>query len=582
MPDTYSQPTQSTPQTVTATSLTELSAKMTKLVNEKDIAREFQRRRHPAWNEIYELYRNNKVRTNRLTQRQAVNVPLMKETIKTTIAKTDDAPSVDWKEKAGDEMKELVYQEKWDKNFKDNGLELVDIMDKKNVFLYGLSTKFLNLGKSSVTIHVLDTFDVVYDPNMNPLDVETARFIIRQNIFKRLRDVLVDTRYTQSARDKLKDWYATDKGIVQSGKNRIELERKIERLKSMGYTSTEFAYFEGGDTVVNLTEHYSEIWNSEKKSFERRVIVQADDREELCDDLLTECIGVNVWPFEPWYEDGETNDIYPDGLGDLILTPNKILNVWFSQMTENRTLKNFQMHWFDSTKEGYQPQTYEPAQGRMLPAPGNPNETIMPVEISGLDDTFDAMNFVTSMVERATGVTALEKGTPEGGQQTLGEIQILVGKSTERAKTISKFYRASWYKVAKKWDAIMQANDFPHESLYKIGGDGKVYEKKITNKDWKSTAGYEPVVASSSEQEAEEVKNIQKWLLVSKQFPQNKVLQRIAQQRQLKLLDLNASELKEVEEEQKRMESMQPVVEGQDETAALGNSIEDSLKELQL
>lgn len=558
MPDTY--PTTPT-QNPTASLLAELSLKLTKLVNEKKAGREFQERRHVTWNEIYEHYRN-KVRTNRLTQRQSVNVPLMKETIKTLLGNTDDPPSVAWKEKSGDDMKELVYGEIWDQSFRDNVVELVDIMDKKNVFLYGLSTKFLNLSPTGVTITVLDVYDVLYDPQMNPLNVETARFIVRQNIFRRLRDVLVDERYTQSSRDKLKDYYATDKGIIQSGKNREQLQKKIERLKAMGVTSNEFAYFDGGDTIVNLTEHYTELWNPDVKKFERHVVVQADDREELCDDLLIDCIGVNVWPFEPWYEDMETNDIYPDGVGDLVLTPNKILNVWFSQMAENRTLKNFQMHWFDATVEGYQPQTYEPAQGRMLPAPGNPQNTIMPVEISGLEDTFEAMNYVVNMVERATGVNSLEKGAPEQGAQTLGEIQILVGKATERAKTISKFYRISWYRTSKKWDAIMQANDFPQMTLYKTGGDGKVYPKQVKNNDWKSVAGYEPTVGSSSEQEAEEIKNLQKWSLILKQFPSNKVLARISQQRQLKLLDLTPAELKEVEDEQKQVPMIAPPADG--------------------
>ena len=81
-----------------------------KLQREKKIAREFVERRYEAWNEIYELYRN-KVRTNRLTQRQAVNIPLMKETVKTLLSKIDDPPTIEWKELGGDEQKEIVLQE---------------------------------------------------------------------------------------------------------------------------------------------------------------------------------------------------------------------------------------------------------------------------------------------------------------------------------------------------------------------------------------------------------------------------------------------------------------------------------------
>ena len=85
---------------------------MLKLKAELKSARETQIRKHDDWNENYELYRN-KVKTNRLTQRQSVNIPLMKETIKTQLAHMDESPSIDWKELGGDEQKELIYQEVW-------------------------------------------------------------------------------------------------------------------------------------------------------------------------------------------------------------------------------------------------------------------------------------------------------------------------------------------------------------------------------------------------------------------------------------------------------------------------------------
>jgi hypothetical protein len=528
------------------------SDKMLKLLNEKKAAQEFQARKHADWNENYELYRN-KVKTNRLTQRQTVNIPLMKETIKTLLSKVDDAPNVDWKEKSGDELKELIYQEIWNDAFKDENLELKDILDKKNVFLYGNSTKKLNLTKKGVCTDIMDVFDVVYDPMTNPLDIETARFIIHQNIWKPLREILVDDRYSEKGKEELKQWLATEKGLIQSAKNKEAWEKSMERMRAMGVDNNKFAIYAGGDVMVNLSEHYCNLWNKDKNKFERHVIVYADDIVELCDDLLIDCIGVDFYPFENWSEDPETNDIYPDGVADLVRVPNKVVNVWFSQQVENRTLQNFQMHWFDSTVQGYQPQTYEPGPGRMLPAPGKPSDTIMPVEINGLDETFKAIDFVTNIIERGTGATAIEKGESQTGVQTLGEVQVLVGKAQERAKTMSKFYKNSWYRLAKKWDAMMQANNFPKISLYKTGLDGKLYEKVVYNSDWKSDAGYEPTVASSSEQESDDIKSIQKFTTVLAQFPNNAALRKIFQQRELKLLDLTAAELKEVEDEEQKM-----------------------------
>ena len=530
----------------------EVSDKLTKLLNEKKSARDFQIRKHDDWNENYELYRN-KVKTNRLTQRQAVNIPLMKETIKTLLSGVDDAPTTSWKEKSGDEMKELLYQEIWEDFTRRCRVEQQDILDKKNVFLYGLSTRKLNLVPEGVDMRVLDVFDVIYDPLTDPLDIETARFIVHQNIFRPLREVLADDRYTKEGKDALKEWLASDKGIIQSGKNKEEFEKRNERIRSMGLQNEKFGIFAGGDVLVNLTEHYSECWNPKLKKFERHVCVYADDCIELLDERLEDLIGMILWPFVMWSEDPETNDVYPDGIADLVRTPNKLLNIWMSQLTENRTLQNFQMHWYDSTNQGYQPQTYEPGPGRMLPAPGDPNKTIMPVQINGLDETMNAIGFITQIVERGTGATALEKGTPESGAQTLGEVEILVGKATERAKTMSKFYRGAGYDLSKKWDALMQNNSFKKFTLYKTGRDGVMYEKIVYNSDWKSSAGYEPIVASSSEQEADQVKEIQKFGYISQQYPNNAALRKIMQSRSIKLVDLSPAEVKEIEEEEDRM-----------------------------
>jgi hypothetical protein len=212
------------------------------------------------------------------------------------------------------------------------------------------------------------------------------------------------------------------------------------------------------------------------------------------------------------------------------------------------------MHWNDATKEGYEPQTYEPGPGRMLPAPGDPNKTIMPVQINGLDETLTAIDFVTQIIERGTGAVAIDKGVNEAGAQTLGEVQILVGKAMERSLTMQKFYRGSWYELARKWANMLHANPPAKTKLYKKGQSGKLHEKVVTPDMWKSEAGYEPEVSSTSEQEMSNIKSIQKFMYVMSQFPENQALRKIAQRRQLELLDFTPDELKMVEEEQESIE----------------------------
>jgi hypothetical protein len=548
---------------------------MEKLVAEKKAGFELQKRKHDDWNENYELYRN-KVKINRLTQRQAVNIPLMKETIKTLLSKIDDAPNVDWKELNGDDFKELIYQEIWNQQMKDNNIELLDILDKKNVLLYGLSAKKLNITKDGVSIEVLDPYDVIFDPLMNAWDLDSSRFIIQQNIFRSVRDIIADERYTSEGKEELKIWIDSPAGITQGEKAREEWEKKMERLKAMGIESQDFPFFAAGDRIINLTEHHSKIWDTKKKEFIRRVIVYADDTIELLNEPLKDLIGIDFWPFIVWSEDPDISDVYPDAVADLVRTPNKVLNVWFSQLIENRTLKNFQMHWFLPVN-GYTPQTYTPGPGMMLPAPPGEdiNKVIQPVQISGLDDTLTAIQVLTNIVERGSGATAIQKGATEPGQQTLGEIEILVGKAQERTTAMAKFYRLAWYRLAKKWDSLMQANAPKFLMLSKLGREGKIVKKRIFSNDWISE--YEPIVSSSSEQEMNTTKSIQKFMFVVSQFPNNMALRKIAQKRELEMLDLTPEELKAVEKDE---EQPQLAIEEPGEAVNLQNEIDKKLQML--
>jgi len=524
---------------------------MEKLKAEKKTAREFQARRHDDWNENYELYRN-KVKTNRLTQRQTVNIPLMKETVKTLISKIDDPPVVDWKELGGDITKELIFQEVWNSDFDRLNFEGLDIQDKKSVLLYGRAFKKLNWKNGELEVRALDIYDVVVDPLTDPLDLETARYVIHQNIFRSLKEVIADERYSAKGREKLKIFLSSEEGMLLSSQNKEAYEKRSERLEAMGMRKDKIPELAAGDFLVNLSEHYTQEWNEKTKEFERRVIVYADDTIELMDDKLEELIGVEFYPLLTWAEDIETQDFWSDGPADLVRVPNKIINVWFSQLVENRTLKNFQMHWYDATVQGYSPQTYEPGPGRMLPAPGDPNKTIMPVNISGLDDTLTAIDFIIKLVERGTSATAIEKGVSERKQITLGEVQMLVGKAMERTLSMAKFYRRSWQEFAQKYYAIINENAKEKKTLYKTDRNGKLWPKIVYASDWKSKQGFKAQVRSSSEQEEEKTKGIQRMMFVLQQNPDNLILRRVLLKRQLDLLDLSVEEIREIEEAEKK------------------------------
>ena len=75
---------------------------------EKDSALEWRGRRHPEWTDIYTLYRN-KVITDRITQRQTINIPLMKYILNTILKNLDETPSLYFSNLDNRHQQEVYY-----------------------------------------------------------------------------------------------------------------------------------------------------------------------------------------------------------------------------------------------------------------------------------------------------------------------------------------------------------------------------------------------------------------------------------------------------------------------------------------
>lgn len=526
----------------------------TKLQTNKNSAFEFQQRRHSNWDENYTLYRD-KVIVNRLTQRQSVNIPLMKETLRTILSQTDDAPDLFFEELSNDKQKEIFLNEYYLKNAEDNKLDIKDIVDKKQEYLYGRTFKKLNIVNGAPYVEILDPYDVLVDRYADPADLDTAQFMIHQHIFRTLREVENNPLYDKEAIKRLKIFYAKEEGLIKSAENVKSLEEKNQRMETMGDADIDNPLL--GEIYVELNEHYIELWDETKTKFEIHLVTTCggEGTEILLDKPLEEIIGTtkdNYWrdhyPILSWADDVERSDIWSDAVADIVRTPNKILNAWFSQLVENRTLRNFGMNYYDSTNSKFVPPTFEPKPFGWYPLPGKPSEVFQKVEIPDLSESLDEMVFLISLVEKATGATATEKGVSEKKQITLGEVQIMLGKATERMVGIAKFYKESWREFGEKWIKLVEAqnDNLQPVKLYKKSFKGNYFEKEISPNDWKSEAGYEVKITSSAEQEQENLQTIQKLNAVIAQMPNNPPLLKIYHKKLLDLGGLNADEIREV------------------------------------
>lgn len=123
-------------------------------------AAQYRERRHPQWTENYRLYRDTVI-TNRLTQRQSVNVPLMKETLRTIRANISPVADLQFESLDNDKQKELFKNEYWRHVAKENRLTLLDYVDTNQELLYGRSFIKLNIVDGQVRLEVIDPQDIL-------------------------------------------------------------------------------------------------------------------------------------------------------------------------------------------------------------------------------------------------------------------------------------------------------------------------------------------------------------------------------------------------------------------------------------
>jgi hypothetical protein len=141
-----------------------------KLQKDKQSGFEYQRRRHDQWKENYELYRDTVI-VNRLTQRQSVNVPLMKETIRTLRSKFKKRTSLSFEELSNDKQKEIFLNEYWIWTVAQANLRVKDVPNKNQGMLYGRTFWKLNVANGRFYGEVLDPQDILVDRYADPADL---------------------------------------------------------------------------------------------------------------------------------------------------------------------------------------------------------------------------------------------------------------------------------------------------------------------------------------------------------------------------------------------------------------------------
>ena len=536
----------------------------------------YRERRHEEWLENYTLYRD-KVTINRLTQRQSVNVPLMKQMIKTLLKDIDDMPVLKFENLDDDKQKEKFMNEYWNWTAEENQMELKDLIDKKQEMLHGRTFDQWQIVDGKIQMTVESPQDILVSRHTDPTNIDTSRFLIHTHIYKPISELKANKGYDQEAIRELEEWHKSEMGLLKISDNQKMSVEKNQKMSEMGVSDVEDPVL--GETIVEITLHFVKREATEDEDGKEMpeqiwLYVEADDHKILMKKPLEQVIGKtkdNFWrdhyPYVTWAGDVERDDFWSDGVADTIRTPNKTVNAWYSQLVENRTLRSFGMHYYDTTaNEGnWSPNTYNPQPWGWYGIPGDPNKLMKKVDIPDLSESLDEMQFVINMVEKASGATATQQGEIQERQVTLGEVQLALGEAKERVKGMSKFYTAAWKRRGLIFLKLIEA---AHDKLdaVKIHSKGRntdaVFEKEIKPQDWMSKTGYSHKVWSQDEKNAHEEEAIQRMQLPMQLMPMNPKLQDIQKRKSLEFARLTPEEQNLVmEAEEQAIEAMQQPVE---------------------
>lgn len=529
------------------------------LVLNKESGYNYRERRQEDWRENYTLSRD-KVTINRLTQRQSVNIPLMKTVIRTTIKDIDDMPVLYFENLDNNKEAETFKNEYWKYTVDDNRMELQDIVDKRQVILYGRSFDQWQVVDGKIKMTVQDPEDILVSRYCDPFNIHSSRFLIHTHIFMPLATLELNPDYDKEAINRLKEFYATEMGLVKSQTNSKMLVEKNKKMGDMGVPDVDSPVL--GETYVELSLHF--VFRKEEGDDEEQIYlyVECDDQEILMKKRLEEVIGEtsdHFWrkhfPYCSWADDLERQDFWSDGICDGVRTPNKVLNSWFSQMVENRTLRNFGMQFYDSSIEGFNPQTWEPiafgTYGIPVPADKKLGDVFQKVEIPDLSESLDEMNFLITMVEKASGATSTQQGVQTERQITLGEVQLALGEAKERIKGMSKFYTPAWKERGLMFLKLVEAahDRLDAVTIYKKGRNtSDIYAREISPKDWMTPLGYRCKVWSQDEKNAQDTTALNIINGAKTIMPENPKLAEIQKRKLLEMANLSPSEINEIME----------------------------------
>lgn len=521
---------------------------------EYDNAINYRRPRIAEWHENEDMLYGRKPVT--LSKRSNIDLRLMKGFEDTLLANIKNPPVVKYsptEEADGRKARKVTALWELESSPTKQDWAFKDLLEKKLALPSGRAVKKI-FAKGEPYKHYresVDHYDFLIDPLAGGLDIEKARYLGQDNIFKTGYDLKNDKTYNQKKVKELIDQTNPDESVEADN----EFREKQNRLGILGLDNE--IYNAQADGLYKLVEWYTTI-----KGVRYYCLLSLSKKIILKKRLLEDLVGIHeeddeakpLWPFSSWAYYPDIFNFWSPSPMDVVRENFQTRNVVINQAIDNNEAKNKPMKSYDpevytnASLLEYQPDRLVPVAAKSDPAKG--------LYIHPTPDIYDP-KLLSEMLEdiasKVTGVTPAGQGV-ENEDQKVG---IYYGNQQEVANRMGLFELS--YSRSNTRDALLYLNGLKQflseEKAIKMIGENGVEWDKLKKED---LGEFDITITGGSTQaQLDAIKAKQKTEFISRQIKNPIVNQRALIEQDAQVAGFTPQEIKKLLDTNEGNEAME-------------------------
>lgn len=453
---------------------------LSQALKEYDIALKYRSQRVSSWHKNEDWYLQRKKKE--IQGRHNIMLGEMQGFIDTLLSKIDDAPTIKYNPtNEADTRKAEKVSKAWEKDssITQGDWAYKDLLGKKQCGLYGRTGyKYFaeSYPKYKSNLVLIDVYDLLVDPLCGGEDIEKARFLGHDNIFKTTYELENSTLYDPKQVMLAKMGVARD----ETKKDDNTLNEKTNRASILGLTPDKYQ----SEETLKLCEWYTTFKGT-------RYLITFDHNskqwlrcEKLKDIFKTAEYpnGDPLWPIDSWATNPDMFEFWTPSPADQVRETIEAKSLLISQAFDNRMYNNFGMKAYDLNAFP-NPALLEPRWGGLVPYNSRENgksiqDNIYEFRYPALGDTQVLYNILDTEKGKNSGITPSTQGLAEDDKK-VGVMEGEMAMAADRMGLFNKSYGRFWVKMGKRYLNGLKEHLNETMSIKMIGEKGISWDKLI-------------------------------------------------------------------------------------------------------